>query len=63
MNGPARDTRSPEPEAAWELWRQDDNGHRFKIATFASEPEAREHLADYESRHHKQMYWIERASI
>jgi hypothetical protein len=28
----------------WELWRQDEHGHEFLVATFASEDEARRAL-------------------
>ncbi len=43
----------------WELWRQDDNGIRALIACFEEQEQAREALARFESRHHKQTYWIE----
>ena len=43
----------------WELWRQDDNGVRVLIAGFEDQEAACEALARFESRHHKQSYWIE----
>ncbi len=43
----------------WKLWRQDDNGVRVLIACFEDQEAAREALARFESRHHKQTYWIE----
>jgi len=43
----------------WELWRQDDNGVRVLIACFEDQAVAYEALARFESRHHKQPYWIE----
>ena len=43
----------------WELWRQDDNGIRALIACFDEQEAAREALLRFESRHHKQTYWIE----
>jgi hypothetical protein len=43
----------------WELWRQDDNGVRVLIACFEDHGPALEVLARFESRHHKQTYWIE----
>jgi GNAT superfamily N-acetyltransferase len=46
----------------WELWRQDDNGNRVRIATYPSEDVAREALARFESLGHKQIYWIDHPS-
>ena len=43
----------------WELWRQDDNGVRVLIACFEEQEGAREAQVRFESRHHKQTYWIE----
>jgi tRNA-specific 2-thiouridylase len=45
--------------SAWNLMRQDDNGHRFPVSVHASKAEAQQALAVLEGRHHKQMYWIE----
>lgn len=42
----------------WALWRQDDNGNRFRVDDFATRAEADASMADFESRHHKQTYWI-----
>ena len=44
----------------WELWRQDDNGVRVLIACFEHQESALEALAQFESQHHKQTYWIEK---
>ena len=43
----------------WELWRQDDNGIRVLVARFEEQEAAREAVVRFESRHHKQTYWIE----
>jgi hypothetical protein len=43
----------------WELWRQDDNGVRVLIACFEDPEMACEALVRFESRRHKQTYWIE----
>jgi hypothetical protein len=43
---------------AWELWRQDEHGNEFLVATFASEDEARRALGEYTARGHKQTYAI-----
>ncbi len=56
-SGEAQATNNP---ARWELWRQDDNGIRVVVAHFEEQEAAREALARFESRHHKQTYWIER---
>lgn len=49
------------PAAAWALWRQDDNGNRVRIETFATREAALARQAEFESRHHKQIYWVEEA--
>jgi hypothetical protein len=48
------------PDECWELWRQDDAGNRHLMRGRLSEREARALAARYESRGHKQMYWVER---
>jgi hypothetical protein len=42
----------------YELWRQDDNGNRVRVAVFESEAEAEAARAMFEARAHKQMYWV-----
>lgn len=42
----------------WELWRQDDGGHQFLIARYATLDEAEREMRDYEARGHKQVYWV-----
>jgi len=42
----------------WIVWRQDDNGNRFEVARLASRDEADRLAAEYESRGHKQTYWV-----
>jgi hypothetical protein len=49
-------TSSPQ---AWALWRQDDNGNRVRVDAFATREAAAARQAEFESRHHKQIYWIE----
>jgi hypothetical protein len=48
----------PEP-LVWSLRRQDDNGVQFEIARYPSRCEALAAAATFESRHHKQAYWVE----
>ena len=40
------------------LWRMDDNGNRGEMATFADRESAEKARLEYESRGHKQMYWV-----
>jgi hypothetical protein len=42
----------------FELWRQDDNGHRFLVDAFADRVDAEERLRDLTRSVHKQTYWI-----
>ena len=56
MSGKSEIANNP---TRWELWRQDDNGVRVLIAGFEDQEAASEALARFESRHHKQTYWIE----
>lgn len=53
-------TRDDAPGAgAWELWRQDDNGNRFRIAGFASREQADAEQRRFEALGHKQTYWVQ----
>jgi hypothetical protein len=42
----------------FELWRQDDNGNRFLVETFADRPAAEERHRWLTRSMHKQTYWI-----
>lgn len=48
-------------ESSWALWRQDDNGVRVRIETFATREAAAARQTEFEARHHKQIYWVERS--
>jgi hypothetical protein len=50
------------PPASWVVWRQDDNGNRFEVGACTSRCEAAETAATFESRGHKQTYWVEKRS-
>lgn len=52
------DDRAP-AGAAWELWRQDDNGNRFLVARFASRSAADDEQRRCEALGHKQTYWVQ----
>lgn len=45
-----------------ELWRQDDNGHKFLIETFACKADAVKAMKEFEARLHKQTYWVEKVN-
>ena len=47
-------------EGAWELWRQDDNGNRFRIGRFDTRARADAEQRRFEALAHKQTYWVER---
>jgi hypothetical protein len=42
----------------FELWRQDDNGNRFRIDAYDNLAEAETRLAELTRMPHKQTYWI-----
>ena len=46
----------------WHLWRHDDNGFRERIASFATETEARIALKRYDKRGLEQTYVLDRAA-
>ena len=48
--------------AGWELWRQDDNGNRFRIARFAVREQADAEQRRFEALGHKQTYWVQPAA-
>jgi len=43
---------------SYELWRQDDNGNRFKVGTFPDRAGVEKRLAELTRTPHKQTYWI-----
>lgn len=50
----------PPPSApGWALYRQDDHGSRFLVERFAAREEAEAARSAFESRGHKQLYWVE----
>lgn len=48
-------------EHTWKLKRRDDHGNQYIMASYDSEEEARNMMKEYESRRHKQTYWIEKS--
>ncbi len=47
---------------AFKLWRQDDNGNRFLVGTFATRYQAEELMAELSRVPHKQTYWVDEES-
>ena len=43
----------------WQLMRQDDNGNLAVMATFTTEKESIKTMEYYQSKGHKQTYWVE----
>jgi len=43
---------------SFELWRQDDNGNRFLVGSFAERADAERRLWELTGLLHKQTYWI-----
>lgn len=43
----------------WTVYRQDDHGNQFVVATQLSRDDAEQLVANYEARGHKQHYWAE----
>ena len=49
---------SSSKRSSWQLWRQDDNGVSVLVTEYAEQESALKALAQLESHHHKQTYWI-----
>ena len=45
--------------ASFALWREDDNGQRFLVATYPDRTSAEARLRLFLRAPHKQTYWIE----
>jgi hypothetical protein len=56
----SNEERRAEPNESWQLWRQDDNGHRFLVATSLDRARLEEQ-SELERRGHKQSFWITRS--
>ena len=42
----------------WSVWRQDDNGQRFRISSGHARADAERACAEFEAKGHKQLYWV-----
>jgi hypothetical protein len=47
------------PPPRWDLMRLDDNANSFLVASFTGYRKAKDELAKYEAKLHKQSYWLE----
>ena len=54
-DGAAAITRS---QTRWSVWRQDDNGQRFRISSGHERLDAERACAGFEAKGHKQLYWV-----
>lgn len=46
----------------WTVWRQDDSGGKFLMASNLTEEQARKLASEFEAKGHKQTYWCEATS-
>lgn len=42
----------------WQLWRMDDHGNEFLVASFATREEAEQARGEFVARGHHQHYWV-----
>lgn len=47
----------------WTVWRQDDNGNRYRVESGLAEDTARRLTSELESHGHKQLYWMSPDSL
>lgn len=43
---------------SYEVWRQDDNGHTFRVGAWPTREEAEQQQRELEHRGHKQTYYV-----
>ena len=51
------DDRAALAQQTWKVYRQDDHGNRFVVATDLTQQAAEQLVILYEQRGHKQHYW------
>ena len=49
-----------ESAECWQLKRQDDHGNQYVMDTFNSKKQAEDKMAHYQTKGHKQTYWVEK---
>ncbi|MEQ9068802.1 MAG: hypothetical protein RLO18_18855 [Gimesia chilikensis] len=60
MNDDQTENRDALNTGQWSVWRQGDAGNRFVMAEGLSEAAARQMVAEFEARGHKQLYQASR---
>lgn len=58
MIGTGSNNQPPLSSASFSLWRQDDNGNRFLVGSFARREDAEKKINELSRQLHKQLYWI-----
>lgn len=46
----------------WAVIRQDDNGNRYRVGSYATRAEAEQVASRFDDKGHKQLYLVERVS-
>jgi 2-iminoacetate synthase ThiH len=46
-------------DTRWCVFRQDDHGNQFLVATDLTDADAQDIVEEYEAKGHKQVYWVE----
>jgi hypothetical protein len=54
-------TESDTSLGEWQVWRQDDHGHRALVAGKLPRDVAEQMVTEFEAKGHKQHYWLEKA--
>ncbi|MBS1956975.1 MAG: hypothetical protein JST89_22490 [Cyanobacteria bacterium SZAS-4] len=62
MESTAKCSCAKENLAAYEVWRQDDNGNQVMIEKACCEAEALDRVRLFTERGHKQLYWAQAVS-
>lgn len=60
MNDDQKENRGATDTGQWSVWRQGDDGNQFVMAEGLSEAAARQMVAEFEARGHKQLYQASR---
>ena len=58
MRARALPPHESEPMPSYEVWRQDDNGHRYSVGAWPTREEAEQQRRELERRGHKQTYHV-----
>lgn len=61
-NGRREDLEKETSETGYSVWRQDDHGNVFLVKDRLVETEAFQLVREFESKGHKQSYWVKKTS-